>query len=61
MTTEEFAKALNDRGIETEIDSDGIVVMLLLEKEFEKRSKYVNIVLKTGWNRSWGMRVKGEK
>jgi len=61
MTTEEFAKALNDRGIETEIDSDGIVVMLLSEKEFEKHMKYAKIVSEIGWNRSWGMRVKGEK
>lgn len=57
-TNEEFIKVLNDRGIETEVDSQGVVVMLLPEDEFKNAKKYARIVAEIGWERSWGRRVK---
>ena len=57
-TNEEFIKVLNDRGIETEVDSQGVVVMLLPEDEFKNAKKYARIVAEIGWKRSWGRRVK---
>ena len=58
MTTERFEQALNDLGIETMVEEDGVVTMLLDEKEFRKRRKYEKIVKETGWKRSWGRRMK---
>lgn len=58
MTTERFEQALNDLGIETMVEEDGVVTMLLDEKEFRKRRKYEKLVKETGWKRSWGRRMK---
>lgn len=58
MTTEQFERALNERGIETERDGQGIVTMLLSEDEFKNAKKYAKIVAEIGWERSWGRRVK---
>ena len=60
MTSEQFEQALNDLGIETTVDSDGVVVMLLDEKEYGKTKKYDRIVKEIGWKRSWGRRLKTE-
>ena len=58
MTSLDFMEALNDLGIETMVDEDGVVTMLLDEKEFRKRRKYEKLVKETGWKRSWGRRMK---
>lgn len=60
MTSNDFMNALNAKGIETTLDSDGVVVMLLPESEFKKDKKYARIVKETGWNASWGRKVKRE-
>ena len=60
MTSSDFMNALNAKGIETTLDSDGVVVMLLSESEFKKDKKYARIVKETGWNASWGRKVKCE-
>lgn len=54
MTSSDFVNALNAKGIETTLDSDGVVVMLLSETEFKKDKKYARIVSEIGWERSWG-------
>lgn len=58
MTTEQFEQALHERGIETERDEQGIVIMLLPENEYRQARKYVRIVAEIGWERSWGRRMK---
>ncbi len=58
MTTEQFEQALHERGIETERDKQGIVIMLLPEDEFKNAKKYARIVAEIGWERSWGRKVK---
>lgn len=58
MTSLDFMEALNGQGIETTVDKDGVVTMLLNEAEYRKRRKYENIVKQTGWKRSWGRKVK---
>ena len=60
MTSNDFKNALNAKGIETTLDSDGVVVMLLPESEFRKCKKYAKIVAEIGWERSWGRKVKRE-
>jgi len=59
MTTSEFETALRARGIETTVDADdGLVMLLLSESEYRKGKKYDKIVSEIGWRRSWGRRVK---
>ena len=60
MTDNEFISALSERGIKAEL-IDGIVVMLLSDKEMRTSRKYARIVSEIGWERSWGMRVKGNE
>lgn len=60
MTSSDFMNALNAKGIETTLDSDGVVVMLLSGSEFKKDKKYARIVAEIGWERSWGRKVKRE-
>ena len=56
MTDNKFISALSERGIKAEL-IDGIVVMLLSDKEMRTSKKYARIVLEIGWKRSWGRKV----
>ena len=56
MTDCEFISALSERGIKAEL-IDGIVVMLLSDKEMRTSRKYARIVSEIGWERSWGRKV----
>ena len=56
MTDCEFISALSERGIKAEL-IDGIVVMLLSDKEMRTSKKYAKIVAEIGWKRSWGRKV----
>ena len=56
MTDNEFISALSERGIKAEL-IDGIVVMLLSDKEMRTSKKYARIVSEIGWERSWGRKV----
>ena len=56
MTDNEFISALSERGIKVEL-IDGIVVMLLSDKEMRTKKKYAKIVAEIGWERSWGRKV----
>ena len=56
MTDNEFISALSERGIKAEL-IDGIVMMLLSDKEMRISRKYARIVAEIGWKRSWGRKV----
>lgn len=56
MTDNEFISALSERGIKAELN-DGIVMMLLSEKEMRTSKKYARIVSEIGWERSWGRKA----
>ena len=56
MTDNEFISALSERGIKAEL-IDGIVMMLLSEKEMRTSRKHARIVAEIGWKRSWGRKV----
>jgi hypothetical protein len=56
LTDNEFISALSERGIKAELN-DGIVMMLLSEKEMRTSKKYARIVAEIGWKRSWGRKV----
>lgn len=56
MTDNEFISALSERDIKAELN-DGIVMMLLSEKEMRTSKKYARIVSEIGWKRSWGRKV----
>ena len=56
MTDCEFISALSERGIKAEL-IDGIVMMLLSDKEMRTSKKYARIVAEIGWKRSWGRKV----
>jgi hypothetical protein len=56
LTDNEFISALSERGIKAEL-IDGIVMMLLSEKEMRTSKKYARIVSEIGWKRSWGRKV----
>ena len=56
MTDNEFISALSERGIKAEL-IDGIVMMLLSDKEMRTKKKYEKIVAEIGWKRSWGRKV----
>ena len=47
MTDSEFISALSERGIKAEL-IDGIVVMLLSDKEMRTKKKYERIVAEIG-------------
>ena len=59
MTDADFIAALEYKGINAEL-IDGVVMMILSEKEMSKRKKYEKIVAGIGWNRSWGRMVSSE-
>ena len=59
MTDIDFIAALEYKGIKAEL-IDGVVMMILSEKEMSKRKKYEKIVAEIGWRRSWGRMVSGE-
>ena len=59
MTDTDFIDALTDKGIKAEL-IDGVVMMILSEKEMSKRKKYQKIVAEIGWKRSWGRMVSSE-
>ena len=56
MTDNEFISALSERGIKAEL-IDGIVMMLLSDKEMRTSRKYARLVAEIGWKRSWGRKV----
>ena len=56
MTDNEFISALGERGIKAEL-IDGVVMMLLSDKEMRTSRKYARIVAEIGWKRSWGRKV----
>ena len=56
MTDNEFITVLSERGIKAEL-IDGIVMMLLSDKEMRTSRKYARIVAEIGWKRSWGRKV----
>lgn len=56
MTDCEFISALSKRGIKAEL-IDGVVMMLLSDKEMRTSKKYARIVSEIGWERSWGRKV----
>ena len=56
MTDNEFVSALSERGIKAEL-IDGVVMMLLSEKEMRTSRKHARIVAEIGWKRSWGRKV----
>ena len=56
MTDNEFISALDERGIKAEL-IDGVVMMLLSDKEMRTSKKYAKIVAEIGWKRSWGRKV----
>ena len=56
MTDNEFISALSERGIKAELN-DGVVMMLLSDKEMRTSKKYAMIVLEIGWKRSWGRKA----
>jgi len=56
LTDNEFISALSERGIKAELN-DGVVVMLLSDKEMRFSKKYDRIVAEIGWKRSWGRKV----
>ena len=56
MTDNDFISALNERGIKAEL-IDGVVMMLLSDKEMRTSKKYQKIVAELGWKRSWGRKV----
>lgn len=56
MTDNDFISALSERGIKAELN-DGIVMMLLSEKEMRTSKKYARIVSEIGWKRSWGRKA----
>ena len=59
MTDTDFIAALEYKGIKAEL-IDGVVMMILSEKEMSKRKKYQQIVAEIGWKRSWGRMVSSE-
>jgi hypothetical protein len=56
LTDNEFISALSERGIKAEL-IDGVVMMLLSDKEMRFSKKYDRIVAEIGWKRSWGRKV----
>lgn len=56
MTDCEFISALSERGIKAEL-IDGVVMMLLSDREMRFSKKYDRIVAEIGWKRSWGRKV----
>ena len=56
MTDNEFITVLSERGIKAEL-IDGVVMMLLSDKEMRTSRKYARIVAEIGWKRSWGRKV----
>ena len=56
MTDNDFISALSERGIKAEL-IDGVVMMLLSDKEMRTSRKYARIVAEIGWKRSWGRKV----
>lgn len=56
MTDNDFISALSERGIKAELN-DGIVMMLLSDKEMRTSKKYARIVSEIGWKRSWGRKA----
>ena len=59
MTDTDFIDALAEKGIKAEV-IDGVVMMILSEKEMSKYKKYEKIVAEIGWKRSWGRMVSSE-
>ena len=59
MTDTDFIAALEYKGIKAEV-IDGVVMMILSEKEMSKYKKYEKIVAEIGWKRSWGRMVSSE-
>ena len=59
MTDTDFIAALEHKGIKAEL-IDGVVMMILSEKEMSRRKKYEKIVAEIGWKRSWGRMVSSE-
>lgn len=51
----ELVKALTDQGIDAHIE-DGIVMIRLSLKEYEKPSMIKKIIKETGYESSWGIR-----
>ncbi len=56
MTDNEFISALSERDVKAEL-IDGIVMMLLSDKEMRTSKKYAMIVSEIGWKRSWGRKA----
>lgn len=56
MTDKDFISALSERGVKAEL-IDGVVMILLSDKEMRTSKKYQKIVAEIGWKRSWGRKV----
>ena len=59
MTDTDFIAALAEKGIKAEV-IDGVVMMIVSEKEMTKYKKFEKIVAEIGWRRSWGRMVRAE-
>ena len=55
MEKKELVEKLNSKGILAHIE-DGVVMLLVSEKEYRKPTQITNLIKELGYKESWGMR-----
>ena len=55
MEKKELVEKLNDQGILADIE-DGVVMLLVSEKEYRKPTQITNLIKELGYKESWGMK-----
>lgn len=59
MEKKELVEKLNDQGILADIE-DGVVMLLVSEKEYRKPTQITNLIKELGYKESWGMKPEQE-
>ena len=57
MEKKELVEKLNDQGILSDIE-DGVVMLLVSEKEYRKPTQITNLIKELGYKESWGMKQR---
>lgn len=60
MEKKELVEKLNEKGILADIE-DGVVMLLVSEKEYRKPTQIMNLIKELGYNESWGMRTNDNR
>lgn len=55
MEKKELVEKLNEQGILANIE-DGVVMLLVSEKEYRKPTQITNLIKELGYKESWGMK-----